>query len=224
MKFLLKKLYFFTIYGNIANLNINDRKEIMKSLNSLIFCLLTIIQISFGQTSTIREINNKDFNWTITIPENFENVSSEEWAKMQDKGADAVEKTYGEKIVNQSKTIFVFKSDELNYFESNHQPFDTSKDGDYLESCKNVNDMLYETFKTQMPDIKIDTIRTIELIDNLEFQCFKMKVEYSNKMVLNLLMFNRLFDKKEFAVNIMYVDENKGKLMKDSWLKSKFKK
>jgi hypothetical protein len=198
--------------------------KIMKKLNYLFICLISITQSSFGQTTTTKEIYNKDFNWTINIPEGFESVSSEQWAKMQDKGADAIENTYGEKIVNQSKTIFVFKSDELNYFESNYQPFDTSKDGDYSESCKNVNEILYETFKTQMPDIKIDTIRTVEKIDNLEFQLFKMKIEYSNKMELNVLMFSRLFDKQELTVNIMYMDENKGKLMKNSWLKSKFKK
>ena len=118
----------------------------------------------------------------------------------------------------------MFKSDQLNYFESNYQPFDIAIDGNYLESCKDVNNILYETFKTQMPDIKIDSTSTIEKIDNLEFQTFKMKVEYPNKMVLNVLMFSRLFDKKEFSVNIMYVDNNKGQQMLESWRKSKFTK
>jgi hypothetical protein len=110
----------------------------------------------------------------------------------------------------------------MNYFESNYQPFDTVVDGNYLESCKNVSHVLYETFKTQMPNIKIDTTRMVEEIDNLEFQTFKMKVEYPNKMVLNLFMFSRLFDKREFSVNIMYVDKSKGQQMLDSWTKSKF--
>ncbi len=180
------------------------------------------IQSCNGQTSPKKEIYNKDFNWTITIPEKFQNVSAEEWAKMQNKGADAIEKTYDEKVINRAKTIFVFKSDQLNYLESNYQPFDIEIDGDYLESCKNVNNILYETFKTQMPDIKIDSISTTEKIDNLEFQTFKMKVEYPNKMILNFLMFSRLFDKKEFSVNIMYVDNNKGQQMLESVRKSKF--
>ena len=109
---------------------------------------------------------------------------------MQNKGADAIEKTFEGEIINQSKTIFVFKSDQLNYFESNYQPFDVSIDGDYLESCKNVNEVLIETFKAQMPNAKIDTITTVEKIDNLEFQVFKMKIEYPNKMILNLLMYS----------------------------------
>jgi len=198
--------------------------KIMNRLKYLQICLIIIIQSCNGQTTPKKEIYIKDFNWTITIPENFQNVSGEEWTKLQNKGADAIEKTYDEKVINQSKTISVFKSDQLNYFESNYQPFDIAIDGDYLASCKNVNDILYETFKTQMPDLKIDSTSTIEKIDNLEFQTFKMKVEYPNKMVLNVLMFSRLFDKKEFSVNIMYVDNNKGQQMLESWRKSKFNK
>ncbi len=191
---------------------------------NLIICITLLIQGCGGQTTSKKEIYNKDFNWTITIPENFENVSSEDWKEIQNKGADAIEKTYDGEVINQAKTIFVFKSDHLNYFESNYQPFDTATDGNYLESCMNVYNVLYETFKTQMPDVKIDTTRSVERIDNLEFQAFKMKVEYPNEMILNLMMFSRLFDKKEFSVNIMYVDQLKGEQMLASWKNSKFTK
>ena len=51
-----------------------------------------------------------------------------------------------------------------------------------------------------------------------------MKIDYPNKMVLNILMFSRLFDKKELAVNIAFVDKIKGEKMLDSWRKSKFAK
>jgi hypothetical protein len=190
----------------------------------VLFGLIIIFQSCNGQKKEKQEIRNKDFNWTITIPENFENVSSADWAKMQNKGADAIEKTYEGDVVNQSKTIFVFKSDQLNYFESNYQPFDTTVDGDYLASCKAVDEVLYGTFKAQMPGVKIDTTRTVEKIDNLEFQTLKMKIEYPNKMILNLFMFSRLFDKREFTVNIMYVDKIKGQKMLDSWRGSKFNK
>jgi len=190
----------------------------------LLFGLIIFFQGCSGQKTEKQEIHNKDFNWTITIPENFENVSSADWAKMQNKGADAIENTYDGEVINQAKTIFVFKSDQLNYFESNYQPFDPSVDGDYLESCRAVDEILYETFKAQVPGVKIDTTRTVDKIDNLEFQKLTMRIEYPNKMLLNLLMFSRLFDKKEFTVNIMYVDKLKGQKMLDSWKNSKFAK
>jgi len=196
----------------------------MNKIKYLLICLTIVIQGCNGQNTPKKEIYNQDFNWTITIPENFQNVSAAEWTKMQNKGVDAIEKTYDEKVINQAKTIFVFKSDQLNYFESNYQPFDISIDGDYLESCKNVNNVLYETIKNQMPDIKIDSSTSVEKINNLEFQTLKMKVEYPNKMILNVIMYSRLFDKKEFTVNIMYVDNKKGEQMLDSWKNSKFTK
>jgi hypothetical protein len=188
----------------------------------LIIALIIANQSCSGQNTPKIEITNKDFNWTITVPENFESVSSEDWAKVQNRGSDAIEKTYGKEIVNYSKTIFVFKSNQMNYFESNYQPFDPETDGDFLKICKAVNNMLYGTFKAQMPGVKIDTTSTVEKIDGLEFQRFTVKALYQNGMTMTMLMFNRLFGKREFTVNIMYVDKSKGDQMLDSWRKSKF--
>lgn len=38
------------------------------------------------------------------------------------------------------------------------------------------------------------------------------------------LFWLRLFDKREFTVNIIYVDEKKGEQMREAWAKSKFDK
>jgi hypothetical protein len=200
---------------------LNQHKKMSKK-TCLLLLLVLLIQSCNGQTTSNRKIHNKDFNWTIIIPEKFENVSSDEWKKMENNGAEAVEKTYDEKVINRAKTIFVFKSDEHNYFESNYQPFDPAIDGDYLESCKNVDNMLCETFQTQLQGITIDTTTTISKIDHLEFHTFNMTIKYPNKMVLNLIMYSRLFEKKEFTVNIMYVDKQKGNQMLESWMNSKF--
>jgi hypothetical protein len=187
------------------------------------FTTILILFIACSGQNPSKEIYNDQFKWTITIPENFETVSPEQWQKMQNKGQKAIEDTYDQKIVNLAKTIFVFRTDELNYFESNYQPFDIAVDGDYLESCKSVNNILFETFMSQMPDIKIDSSSSKETISGLEFQKFQMKIQYPNKLVLNMLLYSRLFDNKEFSVNLMYADKNKGDLMLNSWTNSKFK-
>jgi len=194
----------------------------MRKINCSIICLTIIIQSCNSQPSPRKEVYNKDFNWTITIPENFDPVSAEQWAKIQNKGADAIEKTYDEKVDNRSKTIFVFKNDQFNYFESNYQPYDIAIDGDYIESCKNVKEILYQTFLTQIPGVKIDTTTSTETIDNLKFRTLKMNVTYPNNQTLNIFMFSRLFNKKEFSVNIMFMDKTKGELMLNSWRRSKF--
>src|SRR5688500_12937505 len=88
----------------------------------------------FGDVKS-QTLHNKEFNWTITIPEGFEKVSAEDWAKLQNKGAQAIENTYGEKIENLSTIIFAFRNGQLNYLEANYQPYDKAVDGDYRSSC-----------------------------------------------------------------------------------------
>lgn len=176
-----------------------------------------------GQTkSPPKEVVNKDFNWRIQIPEGFESVSAEQWTKMQNKGADAIEKTYDAKVENKAKTIFVFKSDQFNYFESNYQPFDTTTDGDYLESFRNVNSMLYGTFEAQMPNAKLDSSSSQETINGKVFQTYKVTITFPNKMVMDFMMYSRLFASREFTVNIMTVDKDKQRVLLNAWRNSKF--
>ncbi len=189
----------------------------------ILLALVTILASCNVQSQTKKkEVFNKDFNWTITIPENFETVAPEEWAKLQNKGVDAIEKTYDGKVENNAKTIFVFKSDQFNYFESNYQPFDSTKDGNYLESFRSVNDLFYGTFKSQMPNATLDSASATETISGLTFQTFRVTIHFPNKMVMDCWMFSRLFGKREFTVNIMTVDKQKQKALFDAWKNSTF--
>jgi len=176
-----------------------------------------------GQTNK-REFYNKQFNWKIEIPEGFEKVSSKESKINEKRGTEALEKTYGGKIPNQATTIFEFVNNETNYFDSNYQPFDTISDGNYLESCKNVNEILYNTFKTQLQDVQIDSATSTETIDSLVFQKYVIKISLPNNMTLSMLTYSRLFDKKEFSCNIMYIDKALGELILNAWRNSKFGK
>ena len=195
----------------------------MRHLTIFTLGLTFILQSCNGQTQTKKkEIFNKNFNWTISIPEDFETVSPEQWMKMQNKGADAIEKTYNEKIENNSKTIFVFKSDQFNYFESSYQPFDTAIDGNHDESFSQVNKLLYGTFEAQMPKAKLDSSSTKETISGLTFNKFKITILFPNKMIIEVLMFGRLFNEQELTINIMTVDKDKQRILLDAWENSKF--
>jgi hypothetical protein len=197
----------------------------MKQLTIITFGLFLILQGCNGQTQEKKkEIFNKDFNWTITIPENFETVTPEQWAKMQNRGAEAIEDTYGEKIENRAKIIFVFKSGQINYFESNYQPFDTIHDGNYDEKFAEVNKVIYGTFEAQMPDAKLDSMSSKEVISGLIFNKFNVTVHFPNKMVMDVLMYSRLFGNREFTVNITTTDKGKQKILLDAWKNSKFGK
>jgi len=190
-----------------------------------LFLLLYQTTISYGQSSSdARMFHNNDFNWSIPIPKGFEKVADSSWAKMQDKGAAAIESTYDAKVDNQAKTIFVFKSDQFNYFESNYQPFDTAKDGNYQDVYKNVNDILYGTLKAQMPTAQLDSSYGRENVGGKDFNVFSLDAHINPQFTLHILMYSRLFGKKEFSVNIMYVDPEKGKALLEAWRSSSFDK
>lgn len=192
----------------------------------IIFCTLVIavgLQACNGQTSQgKKEVYNKEFNWRISIPEKFESVSPEQWAKMQNRGAEAIEKTYDAKVENKTKTIFVFQADQFNYFESNYQPYDPAEDGEYTESFKMVNDMLYGTFEAQMPGVKLDSSYSQEIIAGLKFYKFKVDITLPNNKVLKCLMYSRLFGKREFTVNMMTMNPAYEKSLLEAWRNSTF--
>jgi hypothetical protein len=186
-----------------------------------------IFQSCKGKVETktpAREFYSEEFNWRIEIPEGFDTVSAEQWGKMQNRGADAIEKTYGGELENKSKTIFVTRSDQFNYFESNYQPFDTLTDGNYLETCKAVNNMVYGTFEAQMPGAQLDSSSSSDTIDGLKFQTFKVNITLPNKKIMEILMYSRLFGKKELSVNITTMDPEKRKFLFRAWKHSTFGK
>ena len=178
----------------------------------------------FAQAEPGKEYFFKPLKWKIIIPEGTKSVSNEEWNKLEEKGAAAIEKTYGEKIENNATTLFVVKYDDLNYFEANQQPYDSIADPDYPAYFQGVNDVLYETFREQIPNGKIDTSSSQELIAGLLFQKFRISISLPNNMIIRLFMYSRPFGDKEFTVNIMYVEEEKGIRMMSAWKKSTFGK
>jgi hypothetical protein len=197
----------------------------MRNFLKMMVGLAWILQSCNSATETKSvEFYNKDFDWRITIPKGFQALSADEWKKMQNKGTEAIEKTYDQKIENHATTIFALKSDEMNYFESNYQPFDVEKDGSYEETTRTVNEMLYGTFRAQMPAAKIDSVTSNEVIDGKTFHAFNVAVTLPNDMIMKLSMYSRLFDKQEFTVNILTVDRKKEKVLLDAWKNSKFGK
>jgi len=173
--------------------------------------------------TTKHEFYFKQFNWHVTIPKDFKTLSQQELTEIKEKGRVAMEKTTNQTIVDNSIPIFSFKSDQLHYFSSSYQPFDPSINGDFKIVCKRVDDIVYNSISQQMPPgTKVDSTITTETVDKLNFQCLKVISTLPNKLKINVLMYNRLFDKVELTVTIMYVDENKGNQLLKAWRNSKF--
>lgn len=169
-----------------------------------------------------KEYYSKEFNWRIVIPEGVEPMTPEAYRKLQGDGQGAIEETVGTEIVNEAKPVFIFKQGADNLFESNYQPFDTTVDGDYLTTCRQVNALLFETFRSQMGVAQIDSSSATEDVDGLTFQKFSVVIRKDNRVMMNSRLYSRLFGKKEFSVNIVYADDAFGKKMIRAWEQSVF--
>ncbi|HEY2582654.1 MAG TPA: hypothetical protein VGI43_12650 [Mucilaginibacter sp.] len=197
----------------------------IKPLLSTIILLL-LAQFSNAQTDTVKkEFYNAEFKWKIVIPGGFDTVSATQYSGLQKIGTEEMEKTADTKFENQIKRICAFKSDIFNYFEANEQPLDTIIDGNYLAHCKYSYNLIYDTYKRWVPNnATIDTTSSKIIVDGLDFECFKVLITMPNKMTINMLVYSKLFEKKEFTVVMVYVNKQKGEKLLAAWRDSKFKK
>jgi hypothetical protein len=167
---------------------------------------------------------NKKFKWTITLPEGLDTVNAVEWKKMQSKGEELIEETLGQEMIVTVKTLLVMRYDRFNYFECNYQPYDSTEFDSYATSFNEVNEILYNTFKAQIPEAKMDSSTGSAMIDGLEFLQYKVVIRLGDQLELNWYMFSRLFGTDEFTVNIMTADRTKEKELIEAFFRSTFRK
>lgn len=193
----------------------------MKKLISSLLLICLIASCSNPEVKN-RQIFIEEFNWRITVPEEFEYMSKKEIQASRNKGLDLFEEQIGEDIVDEVQVLFWIKNGELNGLEANFQPFNIDEDGDYKESNDYINGLTVEALTSKFPQIKVDSLSSFEKIDNLNFQKFYAKFTYPNGMILHAHSYSYLFENKDFTVSITYTNEEIGKKLIQSFLKSKF--
>jgi hypothetical protein len=191
--------------------------------NKLLYILVFLSFLTNCKSQTTEhKFYSEEFKWTITIPSGFEKIETNDWKEYKKKGIKAIEETFDKDMDDRTRTIFSFKNGEQNILESVVQPYDVDINGEYLETQDYVNKIMYQTIKKNVKGAKIDTLSFNKTISGKEFVTFKMTVTYPNNLVMNTLMYSRLFDKTEFTVNITYIDEKVGKKMIEKWENSVF--
>jgi len=172
-----------------------------------------------------KEYNFSQVGWTIAVPEDLIAMDSSQIQTQNVKGRNAIEKTLDTTVdFSATKTLISFQQNKLNNFSATITPFDPSLDGDWYEQNQAVKEILFNTFQSQIPDVKIDTSSTIEVINALEFQVFKAELTYPNQMILKTLLYSKLHKGYDFGITITYVDEKIGKKLSAILLSSRFTK
>ena len=191
----------------------------MKVKILLLLLLLTTVDC-FSQD--LKQFYSKEFNWRIDIPDGFTTVSAQKAEETDAKGKLALEKTLGQPIENKAIDIFRFQRDKQNYFQANYQPYDERKDGKYRKNLGMLHKVVYQTFATQFPTVKIDSVTTTETISGIKFVAYKMSINIPNKGTMEMYMYSHLFGKKDFTVTIICRDEKVGQDILAAWRGSKF--
>lgn len=194
----------------------------MKTYKIIILFLLLVF-LNCKSKSNLQALKVNEFNWTVTIPENFKPMSKEQLHKIMSKGIDAVESSVGHEVENQPKTIFTYQNGKLNSFAANWNPFDVKVNKEYFKASSKMKKILYQIIEARMPQVKFDSVSSIQKISGLQFHRFDILMNFPNGIKMTNISFSRLFGEKELTVNMSFVDGKIGQTMLDTFLNSKFK-
>lgn len=195
----------------------------MNKLYLLFLFIIILFSSCSGKDSTKKnDLVISDFNWKLKIPKFLISENKDEWEKAQDRGKKGIEDTYNVELKNKAKTLFIFKSKDQSFFEATSEKFNPEMASDYIATCKRMNDIFYNSITTQVPNAKVDTLQTVEIIDNIQFQTLTSKMSFPNGLTKNAIMFRSLFNDTELTVSVMFSNEQTGRLIIEAFKKSNF--
>ncbi len=166
---------------------------------------------------------SQEIGWTIEIPKGYEIVSKDKVEANEKRGSEVLEKTSSEKINTKLlKHLIVIQKDRFNALSSTSEPFTEEFPGEFQQTNKKMNELLYRTYIDQ--GVKTDTSSGKETIQNLEFETFYTTV-YSPKgdVGINLIQYSKLINGFSFGVTICYTNAQDKKTLLDAFNSSKFK-
>lgn len=162
----------------------------------------------------------KRFQWQISIPQGFVPTRAVQSKASHERGAKLVEKGTGVTVDDMSTVLFKF-SNGFTSIEALHQPLDLSKKT-YLGVKKEVMDIMYQTFVSQMQNTNIDSSLTHETIDGLKFVVLVFTAYRNERHLFTAKMYSRMFGKTEFGVNIIYDKPELGMQLLNTFKRSTF--
>jgi hypothetical protein len=199
---------------------------------SILF-LLCIVSFSCGQAGNSghhanegKRIGNTchsdDIGWTMSIPHDWTIISDDKATATHEKGMAALEKATGmHHDMKNMKHIISFQKDSLNAFSSTAEPFSEKKPGEYEQHNRDMYGMICQTYANE--GITSDTSSGTEMIGGLQFHTFYITIRNADReILLNQVLYSRLINDYDFAVNINYTNPTDKATMVDAFRASTF--
>ncbi|OIV42386.1 hypothetical protein [Flavobacterium johnsoniae] len=181
-------------------------------ISVLFLALAILVGCKKRDTFENNSFSDKTFNWTISIPEDYEKMEIKDGKINEDPD-----------LAKRKHSIVAFKKDKANYFEANYE--DYSADARSAGLSMRLKDFLFlkdigQIYpKAQMGDYSV----TNEGVSGLEFRKSKTVLTEDGKTVVTMVIFSRTFKEKLFIAKIVYDNEEHGNAMIDLFKKSTFK-
>lgn len=195
----------------------------MRTLIFTIFILLPTNRLL--SQSTNKTYSFKQIGWTITLPDDFTVIDSADNSARMGRGIKAIEDANDIKAdISSTTTLISATKNTYNYFNSTITPFDSTIDGNYLTTNKELKNMVYKTMFEKTPDAKIDSITTTQIIDGLTFDKFSLTINIPGKISFNMILLTKLYKGYDFGITYVYLDDKIRDQIDNMLANSKFDK
>jgi hypothetical protein len=182
---------------------------------------ILIFSLSCSQKRT--EYVLSDIGLKLEIPSSFKVLTAAQNDALNKKGLKLVEDANHISLdASQTKTLISAKKNESNYITVTMTPYNVSQDGPYMESVKQVNNLIYNTFHSKIPDAKIDTSTSKKNIGDREFKEFHLAIPIKGQVTMNVIMFSKYYQGFDLTISYVYVDDVSKNQMEDILQSCKF--
>lgn len=194
-------------------------------MRTLILTFILLLPNCLLSQQSDNKYNFRQVSWTITLPHDFTVIAASDDSARMERGKKAIEDANGIKAdISTTTTLISATKNTYNYFNSTITPFDSTKDGNYLATNKELKNMVYRTMLQKMPDGKIDSMTTTQVIDGLAFDRYSLTVNIPAKATFSMILLTKFYKGYSFGITYVYLDD-KTREQIDTMLKnSKFDK
>ncbi|TKC12832.1 hypothetical protein FA048_04235 [Pedobacter polaris] len=167
---------------------------------------------------------SKEIGWTIEIPKGYKPLSQNRIEANEKKGKEALGKVAEGEVSNTNLIHLVnFQKNQFNSLSATAEPYDLSRDGEYIANNQLVKKLIFDTYTNQK--IKVDTLSGTAIIAGNTFYTFNIKLYGpSGEVLMNQIMYNQLIKGYDFGVNINYNNETDKDILINAFKNSKFSK
>lgn len=172
-------------------------KKILFAAGFLVQCATSHSQLS-NQNYFFQEVG-----WTITVPMDFALLDLNNYA--MNAGEEEVDEM--EMDLASTQTMVVAIKDRFNYFNVSIVPFDEEDVKGWTNSTQSFKEQVYKSMARNMGRERIDTSSSIEIIDGLAFDKFRISMTTGKGLQLEMFLLAKLYKGHDFAITYLSLNE-----------------